>query len=112
MKSLTLVSFCVVVAVAAASLTPNTYLSDAERARFKELLAVSAPFTSQNLVNLYYSTVGLNVISNENLIAAIPAKDRDQLCSLLKTVVNEANNLENLFFATSAAKLISCQVRS
>lgn len=97
---------------AAGNLTPNRHLTESDRERFKQILQLKSPYTADNLVSTYYSVAGLNVLYADNIVAAVPAKDRTDICTLTKTVINEANNLENLYFATSAAKILNCPVSS
>lgn len=90
-----------------ASLTPNNFIGDVEREGFRQILSLKRP-QDEDSSGLYYSILGLNIVSSGNILKEIPSKDIQTLCSLLyKWIESKTDNrLDDVYHASSALKLL------
>lgn len=89
----------------------NTFLTEEDKSRFKELLAIKTPLTAvpqEDLPALFYSLSGLAILHNGNINMVVPPKDQQTLCHSLKKAIEGAKDVESIYFGTSAAKLLLC----
>ena len=88
----------------------STSIDDVDRLRLKSVLSIPSPLTKLQLPTIYYAIYGQTLLTGGggDLGVEVTSK-KDELCKFLQSAVDETN-LENLFFVTSSAKLINCQV--
>jgi len=83
------------------ALTPSLYFTKTDKERLKGVYQSAKPYA--DLASCYYSVLGLNLLGERH-------DNPTETCNFIKSKV-DSKDLESLFFASSAAKLLgSCQI--
>lgn len=88
-------------------------ITEEHKLKFKSLFNLDQKLESSILPNLYYSINGLNILYNNNINAAFQStQKKSELCDKINKFINDNSNqqLDNLYFTSSALKLLNCQV--
>jgi len=82
---------------------PSTIVDQADVTRIKNSIKLLSPLSSNSLANIYYSVLSQSLVSTQ------PISDSSNICAHLQKEIN--TQLENIYYATSTAKLLTnCQV--
>ncbi|CAD5114667.1 DgyrCDS3716 [Dimorphilus gyrociliatus] len=83
------------------ALTPSLYFTKTDKERLKGVYLNAKPYA--DLASCYYSVLGLNLLGERH-------ENPTETCNFLKSKL-DSKDLESLFFASSAAKILgSCQI--